>query len=142
MDQKNAIRCRDCKNLCDGWCDRKDDYPDNDIFRICDDFEPFTNGDRFRGTDDYSLAKLLAGFCKGQRECVSCPMCKSGCSTTPDVYGWLEWLQTPAFESTDITVDNAMLLIQDEYKRATQNPAVRNPLAYALFKVWRKVDGQ
>lgn len=31
-------------------------------------------------------------------------------------------------------------LLHKEYERAKKNPVVRNPLAYALYQVWRAVD--
>ena len=139
---KGTVKCRFCGNLKYDWCEKRNDSPDKDYDRICTDYLPMTHGERIRKTDDYELAKLFAGFCKGQRECASCPMCKSGCPTTSDVYGWLEWMQAPAFEGPDMSVDDAILLIQNEYTKAAKNPAVKNPLAYVLYKVWRKVDGQ
>lgn len=118
---KGTVKCRFCGNLKYDWCEKRNDSPDKDYDRVCTDYLPMTHGERIRKTDDYELAKLSAGFCKGQRECVSCSMCKSVCPTMPMYTGGLELMQTPAFESTDMSVDNAIILFQ---------------------KVWRKVDGQ
>lgn len=32
--------------------------------------------------------------------------------------------------------------LHDEYDKAIRNPVVRNPLAYALFQVWKEADQQ
>ena len=32
--------------------------------------------------------------------------------------------------------------LHEEYDKAIQNPIVRNPLAYALYQVWKEVDRQ
>lgn len=34
----------------------------------------------------------------------------------------------------------AVRLLHKEYERAKENPIVRNPLAYALYQVWKAVD--
>lgn len=139
---KGTVKCRFCGNLKYDWCEKRNDSPDKDYDRVCADYLPMTHGGRIRETDDYDLAKMFAGFCKGQYECASCPLNKSGCPTTPDVYGWLEWMQTPALESSNMSVDDAILLIRNEYKKAVKDPTVGNPLAYVLHKVWKKADGQ
>lgn len=39
-----------------------------------------------------------------------------------------------------MTLQKALKLIEEEYERAKKLEYVRNPLAYALFQVWRKAD--
>lgn len=39
-----------------------------------------------------------------------------------------------------MTIDNAVLLLRKEYERAKKLEYVHNPLAYAIYKVWRKED--
>lgn len=39
-----------------------------------------------------------------------------------------------------MTLQKAIKLLESEYERATKNEYVHDPLAYALYKVWRKAD--
>lgn len=41
-----------------------------------------------------------------------------------------------------MTLQKALKLVEAEYVQAKKLEWVRNPLAYALYKVWRMVDGQ
>ena len=41
-----------------------------------------------------------------------------------------------------MTLEKAIRLVEIEYERATKIGYVRNPLAYALYKVWKMVDGE
>lgn len=41
-----------------------------------------------------------------------------------------------------MTLQKALKLVETEYERAKELEWVRNPLAYALYKVWRMADGQ
>lgn len=57
-----GIKCKNCKNLVNDWCDVKADSPDPAIVRDCVGFEPFTNGDRIRSMSDEKLANFLWSF--------------------------------------------------------------------------------
>ena len=39
-----------------------------------------------------------------------------------------------------MTIEKAIKMLEEEYERAKKLDWVRNPLAYALFKVWKKAD--
>ena len=39
-----------------------------------------------------------------------------------------------------MTLDKAIKLIETEYEKAKKLEWVHNPLAYALYKVWKMVD--
>lgn len=39
-----------------------------------------------------------------------------------------------------MTLENAIELITQEYERASDSHYVQNPLAYALYQVWKKAD--
>lgn len=41
-----------------------------------------------------------------------------------------------------MTLQKAIKLLEAEYERAQQLEYVRDPLAYALFQVWKKADGE
>lgn len=41
-----------------------------------------------------------------------------------------------------MTLENAIELIKFEYEKATDSNYVNNPLAYALYQVWKKADRQ
>ena len=41
-----------------------------------------------------------------------------------------------------MTVEKAKALLDEEYERAKNLAYVRNPLAYALYQVWKKADKQ
>ena len=38
------------------------------------------------------------------------------------------------------SIDNVVKMIEAEYKKAQKLDYVKNPLAYALYAVWKKVD--
>ena len=40
-----------------------------------------------------------------------------------------------------MTLAKAILMLEKEYERAKGLSFVRNPLAYALYRVWKKADG-
>lgn len=39
-----------------------------------------------------------------------------------------------------MSIETAIQWLQEEYERAQKNQTVRNPLAFALYHVWRRVD--
>lgn len=39
-----------------------------------------------------------------------------------------------------MTLEKAIKLLKAEYERAKNIPYVQNPLAWALYQVWKKVD--
>lgn len=39
-----------------------------------------------------------------------------------------------------MTINKALLLIENEYRKALGLEFVRNPVAYALYQVWRMAD--
>ena len=39
-----------------------------------------------------------------------------------------------------MTLNKAIKLLEEEYEKAKKLEWVRNPLAYALYKVWKMVD--
>ena len=41
-----------------------------------------------------------------------------------------------------MTLDSAIVLIKAEYEKASESTYVRNPLAYALYQVWKEADKQ
>lgn len=42
----------------------------------------------------------------------------------------------------NVDIEKAIELLQKEYERAQKLAYVRNPLAYALYKVWKVADKQ
>lgn len=41
-----------------------------------------------------------------------------------------------------MTLQKAIKLLETEYERAKRMDFVENPLAYALYQVWRKADSK
>lgn len=39
-----------------------------------------------------------------------------------------------------MTLQKVLKLVEEEYSKAKENPYVKNPLAYALYQVWKKAD--
>ena len=39
-----------------------------------------------------------------------------------------------------ITIDRAVEILREEYEKAFKNPVIRNPVAYALYKTWKRAD--
>lgn len=42
----------------------------------------------------------------------------------------------------DKKIEKAIRLLESEYERALKLDYIRNPLAYALYQVWKKVEGK
>jgi hypothetical protein len=45
-------------------------------------------------------------------------------------------------EEQTMTLNKAIKLLEEEYERAKTIEWVQNPLAYALYQVWKKVDAE
>ena len=58
------IKCANCKNLVNDWCDVKYDSPDPDLVRNCIGFEQVTNGDYIRAMSDEKLAGEINSMIK------------------------------------------------------------------------------
>ena len=41
---------------------------------------------------------------------------------------------------TEMTIERVIKMLEEEYERAKELDFVREPLAYALYTVWREVD--
>lgn len=85
------VKCKNCNNLSNNWCERIVDSPDEDMDRDCTYFWQRTNGDRIRAMSDEELAKEL-----GKRvDCGWCPIIK-GLYNVPCEDALLLWLKQPA----------------------------------------------
>lgn len=38
------------------------------------------------------------------------------------------------------TLEKAIFMLQETFKKAVKNPTVRKPVAYSLYKIWRYMD--
>ena len=47
-----------------------------------------------------------------------------------------------AVEVSDKRIEKVVKLIESEYERALKLEYIRNPLAYALYQVWKKIEGK
>ena len=41
-----------------------------------------------------------------------------------------------------MTLEKAIKMLEEEYERANRLEFVRNPLAYALYRVWKKANAE
>ena len=64
--------------------------------------KPMTNADRIRAMTDEELADALEKFCIGMADCSDCPLYAFGCPMSSTFNNWLEWLQQPAENPTDV----------------------------------------
>ena len=86
------IRCIDCANLVDDWCDKIKDSPDESISRECQYFRQNTNRDVLNQMDNHDLAVFL---CNVFDDCDKCPgtdFCVHGAVAN----GLIKWLDAPA----------------------------------------------
>lgn len=60
-----GIKCKNCKNLVNDWCDVKCDSPDPELVRDCIGFEQATYSDFLRSLSDEGLAEALSFMVKG-----------------------------------------------------------------------------
>lgn len=47
-----------------------------------------------------------------------------------------------AVKVSDKRIEKVIRLIESEYERALKLEYIRNPLAFALYRVWKKIDGE
>ena len=53
------VKCSNCRNLVNDWCEKKTDSPDPTITRNCVLFEQMTNADKIRAMSDEELADFF-----------------------------------------------------------------------------------
>lgn len=86
------VKCKNCNNYRNDWCEKVIDSPDPDIKRDCQHFWEKTNADRIRAMSDEELAKILGDKC-------ICPPIGECAKVSGDCEKcWFEWLQQPAEE--------------------------------------------
>lgn len=98
-----GVKCKNCNNLKNHWCEMVIDSPDEDIIRDCHHFWEKTNADRIRAMSDEELAKWLVGKTKYQESAWSPPSYLNfltGRDDTEDsaTNDTIAWLKQPAQE--------------------------------------------
>ena len=96
------VKCKNCNNYRNSWCERVIDSPDPDMVKDCPHFWEKANADRIRAMSDEELATVLNAFsayfeeCNRSLEdtdchdCELCELCGLGEGKA------LKWLQQPA----------------------------------------------
>lgn len=94
-----SVKCKNCNNLVNHWCEKVIDSPDEDMERDCQYFWQRTNGDRIRAMSDEEMAEFI---CSKLHGCfmTTCPGEKLCNSTDGKANGLKKWLQQP------VEVDN------------------------------------
>ena len=92
------VRCKNCNNYRNGWCERVIDSPDPDMQRDCRHFWERTNADRIRAMGDDELADGLLAVSFGMKpwcdfHCEN--QCDDGCDNCIKA-----WLQQPVKEES------------------------------------------
>ncbi len=80
------MKCKNCKNLIDHWCEKVIDSPDEEMDRECKHYEVMSNADRIKNMSVEELAELLNNF----RACSRCPKCGNNCFPNLNIEQWLE----------------------------------------------------
>lgn len=99
------VKCRNCNNLINGWCDKVIDSPDPDMIRDCWYFRQKTNADRIRAMSDRELADFLSAKfadlqCQQDFGELSPPTATQISALKHTWYvAWMQWLQQPAEEA-------------------------------------------
>ena len=90
------IKCKNCNNLKNHWCETVIDSPDEEMLRDCQYFWQKTNGDRIRAMSDEELKDFLLDEewkCDANYCCSVCPRYRKG-----NCVPLLEWLKQPVKE--------------------------------------------
>lgn len=59
------MKCGNCKNLMDGWCNILYDSPDPDLERECVSYKLMTNYDRIKQMSVEEMAEFISHFTDG-----------------------------------------------------------------------------
>lgn len=100
------MKCVNCVNYKDEWCEKVIDSPHPDIERDCYHFVSKTNADHIRAMDDEALAELLctADWCETCDQLKENGTCKAmeqdGPLSKHCVSAGLRWLRQPYKEDT------------------------------------------
>jgi hypothetical protein len=91
-----SVKCKNCNNLVNHWCEKVIDSPDPELLRDCQHFWERTNGDRIRSMTDEELVDLLVNG-RHTFRCYNCAPfeCDDNCEKH-----CMEWLKEP------VEVDN------------------------------------
>lgn len=88
-----GVKCSNCKNFVNEWCEKKFDSPCPTLARDCANFVQKTNGDRIRSMTDEELAQFLDS--SNSQGCVSLARdCEASCERCIT-----KWLKQPYKES-------------------------------------------
>ena len=88
------VKCKNCNNYRNDWCEKVIDSPDPDVERDCWHFVEKTNADRIRAMSDEELAAFLCKkFGCHSDTCPGIELCKPN---EGKANGLLKWLQHPA----------------------------------------------
>lgn len=91
-------KCKNCKNLKNGWCEKITDSPHTDIERECEHYQKMTNADKIRTMTNEELLAYIFGVSVGESACTlctdDCGSCKHGDDECKDKM--LHWLQSEA----------------------------------------------
>ena len=96
------VKCKNCNNYRNDWCEKVIDSPDPDMERDCRHFWERTNADRIRAMSDEELAKVLNAFtayfesCNRSEDEVDCKDCELYKLCTLFEVQAMEWLKQPA----------------------------------------------
>ena len=99
MKCKNCIHLMDCVDIGTNgedeykWCPVKNDSPDIESERDCDEFECMTNADRIRSMTDEELANFIAYGISWREICKVCGYNCENNETDKCASGALKWLQ-------------------------------------------------
>lgn len=86
------IKCADCANYIDDWCDKVKDSTHENIIRDCEHFKQKTNRDTLAQMDNHDLAVFI---CEWIEDCDLCPGCKY-CVHGAKANGLIKWLDAKA----------------------------------------------
>lgn len=90
------VKCKNCNNLRNHWCETIIDSPDEEHERDCQYFWQKTNADRIRAMTDEELAKFMCEWCNC--DIGYCPGVSLCTPSLGKANGLVKWLQQPAEE--------------------------------------------
>ena len=78
------VKCRNCFNYRNEWCEKVADSPYPDILRDCTHFRQLTNGDRIRAMSDEDLAQFMYELAYQRKTPWSEPFARLFCNHCPE----------------------------------------------------------